>query len=84
MTAPLALHRAAAPDRQKVEVRQDIDRNITDVIDAVARASRASRSEMVESILAAWARRKLMEATLVERLSRGNGPVSESLGDLSE
>ena len=50
---PLA---SRTPDRPTVELRQDIDRGVCDVLDAVAKARRMTRSEVVADILAKWAK----------------------------
>lgn len=67
-----------------VELRQHIDRNVSDVLDAVAKAKRVTRSELVEEILLKWASAKVQEATLVTRLTRGNGAWSEPNGGRAE
>lgn len=64
-------------DLGKVELRGDVDRDIVDVLDAVAKAKRRSRMEIVELALKEWAEGKLHESTLVVRLSRGQGNKRE-------
>ena len=58
---------------EKVELRGDISRDITDVLDAVAKAKRVSRMEMVERVLREWAEEKVHESMMVQRITRGNG-----------
>lgn len=67
-----------AMDLGKVELRGDVDREIVDVLDAVAKAKRRSRMEVVEQALREWADGKLHESTLVVRLSRGKGSKTEA------
>jgi hypothetical protein len=66
-----------ADDRESVELRGDIDRDTCDVIDAVAKAKRLTRTQTVAMILSDWAVEKRHEATLVTRLTRGNGSGRE-------
>lgn len=58
---------------EPVEIRADLEREYSDVIDAVAKAKGISRTQMVLSILRDWSRDKVHEANLVVRLSRRNG-----------
>jgi predicted transcriptional regulator len=67
----------AMADLGKVELRGDIERDIIDVLDAVAKAKRRSRMEVVEQALREWADGKLHESTLVVRLARGQGSKRE-------
>lgn len=78
---PLA---SRTPDRPTVELRQDIDRGVCDVLDAVAKARRMTRSEVVADILAKWAHGKQMEATLIQRVTRGNPPLAAPDGMTGE
>lgn len=64
-------------DLGKVELRGDVDRDIVDVLDAVAKAKRRSRMEIVEMALREWADSKFHESTLVVRLTRGQGNKRE-------
>lgn len=61
-----------------VELRGDIERDISDIVDAVAKARRISRMQCVAEILKQWADEKVHEATLVNRLRRGKGSEAES------
>jgi hypothetical protein len=65
-------------DPSKVELRGDVEREIVDVLDAVAKAKRRSRMEVVEQALREWADGKKHESTLVVRLTRGQGSNRES------
>lgn len=64
-------------DLGRVELRGDIDRDVVDVLDAVAKAKRRSRMEVVEQALKEWADGKVHESTLVVRLARGHGTKRE-------
>ena len=65
-------------DPTRIELRGDVDRCVTDVLDAVAKARRVSRMEVVESVLREWADRTIHESTLVLRLTRGQGSKREA------
>lgn len=64
-------------DPGRVELRGDIDRDVVDVLDAVAKAKRRSRMEVVEQALKEWADGKVHESTLVVRLTRNQGSKRE-------
>lgn len=64
-------------DSARVELRGDIDRDIVDVLDAVAKAKRRSRMEVAEQALKEWAESKRHESTLVVRLTRVQGSTGE-------
>ncbi len=74
----------ASRSSETVELRQHIEREVSDVLDAVAKAKRVTRSELVEEILGKWASAKVLEATMVQRLTRSHGTRWESLGGASE
>ena len=57
----------------KIELRGTVNRDITDVLDAVAMARGCSRMDVVEEVLAEWMAKKIHESTLVLRLSRREG-----------
>jgi hypothetical protein len=63
---------------EPVEIRCDLEREYSDVIDAVAKAKGISRTQMTLMILREWSREKVHESTLVLRLARshGNGGAS--------
>jgi hypothetical protein len=57
-----------------IEIRCDFLREQVDVIDAVVKATPgATRSSLMRAIVGNWVDRKLHEASLIERLRRGNG-----------
>lgn len=58
---------------EPVELRGDIEREIIDVIDAVAMHRSISRVELVEEILKSWAADKVHECTLVMRVAGPKG-----------
>lgn len=61
-----------------VELRGEVPRELMDVIDAVVQATPgASRMSVVRQILAEWVERKVHEATLIQRVRRGNGSGAE-------
>ena len=64
-------------DPSRVELRGDIDRDVADVLDAVAKARRVSRMDVVASVLGDWAKDKIHESTIVLRLARGQGNATE-------
>jgi len=57
----------------EVEIRVDLDRQYSDVIDAVAKARSISRTQMCLQILKEWSEQKRHERTLVHRLTRVTG-----------
>ena len=62
---------------EPVEIRVDLDREYSDVIDAVAKAKSISRTQMVLRILKEWSEEKRHESTLVHRLTRRKGDEGE-------
>lgn len=63
-----------------VELRGDCPRVTVDVLDALCRAQDKSRTELVNEILNGWAKQKLIEASLIARVTRGNPDVAEFVG----
>lgn len=62
-----------------IELRGEIPRDLIDVIDAVVAATPgANRMSVVREILSDWCERKIHEASLIQRVRRGNGNASES------
>ncbi|MCX8003687.1 MAG: hypothetical protein N2688_01835 [Burkholderiaceae bacterium] len=62
-----------------VELRGEVPREVMDVIDAVVQATPgASRMSIVREILSEWVDRKVHEATLIQRVRRGNGCRAEA------
>lgn len=62
----------------KVELRGEVPRDLIDVIDAVAMARGCTRMEMVQQVLHAWACDRVHESTLIQRVTRGNPPLSDA------
>lgn len=63
-------------DKADVELRFGAPRWVVDVIDAHVAAGltrRPSRNKIAIAVLSQWARDQIHLATVVERLSRGNG-----------
>jgi hypothetical protein len=65
---------------EPVEIRADLDREYSDVIDAVAKAKGISRTQMALFILKEWAVQREHESMMVGRLTRGKGVAGESQG----
>jgi hypothetical protein len=62
-----------------VELRGEVLREHVDVIDAVVQATPgASRMSLLREIVGAWVDQKVHEASLIERVRRGNGSEPES------
>ena len=60
-----------------VELRGDCPRLTVDVLDAISSARRISRTELVNQVLSEFTRQQLLEASLVQRVTRGNPEASE-------
>ena len=71
----------ASPD---VELRGDCPRDVVDVIDALSGARRQSRMQLVNEILGEWARMRVHEANVVQRVTRSNPELSERAGSAAE
>lgn len=67
-----------------VELRGPCPQWIVGVLDAVALAREISRTELITGILGEWAEKRMHEATLISRVTRGNGRPSESRGNGTE
>lgn len=62
-----------------VELRGEVLREHMDVIDAVVQATPgANRMTLIRQILGEWVDRKCHEATLIQRVRRGNGSGPEA------
>lgn len=62
-----------------VELRGEVLREHVDVIDAVVQATPgASRMSVLREIVGAWVDQKCHEASLIERVRRGNGNGPEA------
>jgi hypothetical protein len=79
---------ARIDDRPDVEMRYECPRWIVDIIDAHAKAGinrKSSRNKVAIAALEAWAIDQIHLASLVARMSRGNGNVPPSeWGDLGD
>lgn len=60
-----------------VELRGDCNRDVVDIIDAVAKARRMNRTQVWLEVVEQWAKEKVHEATLVTRMARGKGSDAE-------
>ena len=65
------------PD-EAVELRGNCPRGVVDVLDAFSNARRMTRMELVNQILRRWAKERLHEASLVQRVTRGNPELMDS------
>lgn len=65
---------------EQVELRGPCPKWIADVLDAVGIARDESRMGLVIEILGEWAHKKMREATLIHRVTRGNGSPTEGGG----
>ena len=77
------LDRPAFARGSKKELRQDIDVEILNVLDAVSLARDVTRAELVNEILGKYAQQRLRELTLLERLTRGNPHAQDRTGSLT-
>lgn len=71
-------------DEPEVELRGPCPKWIVEVLDAVAMAREISRTEQVAIVLGEWADKRMLEATLIGRVTRGNGRSAESGGNAKE
>jgi len=69
---------------EPVELRGDIEREIVDVLDAVAMSTGISRIDLAEQILKEWADKKIHEATLVVRVVGSKGSTRTCSGGTGE
>ncbi|MDA8260232.1 MAG: hypothetical protein M0Z99_32140 [Betaproteobacteria bacterium] len=60
-------------DKSEVELRGNVPRWIADVLDGVAIARETSRMAIVNEILAPYAKQRLHEAMLLQRIVQRNG-----------
>lgn len=68
----------------RVELRGDCPREIVDMLDAVSTAKRITRTDLVNRILADWARRKWHEAVSIQRVAGGNPALAEPTWSATE
>jgi len=64
----------------KTELRGECPKDIVAVLDAVAMARQVSRTEIVNEVLGNWAKSKLHEVDIINRVTRGNPNQSEPGG----
>ena len=64
----------------KVELRGQIDKAVVDVVDAYSMAAGIDRTSMVERVLSEWAVQRVREASVVQRIARGNPSIAEMAG----
>ena len=65
---------------EKVELRGQVDKAVMDVLDACSIARGIDRISLVEKVLADWAARKVIEASVLQRIARGNPAVMDLAG----
>lgn len=65
---------------ENVELRGLCPRDTVDVLDAVAMHRRLSRTDVVNAVLAEWAKDRIHEATLIVRITRANGSLGSDDG----
>lgn len=65
---------------EQVELRQMMPRAVADVLDAVSLARGLTRTDLVNQILVEYTDKRVHEATLICRLSRGNPCASDTSG----
>lgn len=63
-----------------VELRGPVSKRVVDVLDAVALAGGESRMAVVNRVLEKWAQGRVHEATLITRVTQGNGSPAEEVG----
>jgi len=80
----------STPDEADVELRFNVPRWVVDVIDARVQAGigrQTSRNKISIAVMSTWARDQIHLATIVSRVTRGNGNGTPSdwgdLGDLT-
>lgn len=67
-----AFSRSRNGDPQTVEVRQDTQKWIVDLLDANSQADNRTRGQLVNEILADWARAEAHKWRLIHRITGGN------------
>lgn len=58
----------SSTEREPVELRGNVPRNVIDVLDAISTRRRLSRTELVNEILAEWVHARLAEFAAVRRV----------------
>jgi hypothetical protein len=64
----------------KRELRQDVDAEVLQVLDAVSLARDITRAELVSEILGRYAKQRLHERMLIDRLLRSNPADADASG----
>ena len=64
----------------KVELRGQVDNAVIVVLDACSIARGIDRISLVEKVLSDWAARKVSEASVLQRIARGNPAVMDLAG----
>jgi hypothetical protein len=77
------LNRPAFARGSKKELRQDIDVEILNVLDAVSLARDMTRAELVNEVLGTYTQQRVLESTLIERVTRGNPHAADRAGSLT-
>lgn len=72
------------PERRTAELRGQCPVEILEVLDAVSLARDQDRTELVNEILGDWARLRMHEASLINRVKRRNPSVSDAAGVSSD
>lgn len=68
----------------KTELRGDCPKDTVDVLDAISHAREISRTDLVNQILGEWCADRVHEASLINRVSRGNPTLADLLGVSAE
>ena len=63
-----------------VELRGQVDKAVMDVLDACSIARGIDRISLDEKVLSDWAARKVSEASVLQRIARGNPAVMDLAG----
>jgi hypothetical protein len=66
---------------ETVELRQQIPSDTAQVFDAIAIARMCSRAEVIAEVLNDWAAKRIHEAKILQRVTRGNGAESDTGGN---
>lgn len=67
-----------------VELRGMVSRDLIEVLDAIAIARKKARIDVVVEVLQAFADERIHEATLIQRVTRGNPRLMDQSGGASE
>lgn len=65
-------------DDTKVEMRGDVPQWAAQVFEGVRRGRGLTKDALLSQVLVEWAKKEVHVASLVERLTRGNGDVPPS------